>query len=95
MTPIRVRPILNYYVAFFKTREMASDKVYTPLPPPPTVHQLDPRGNASLSETEQTMYDGVLAHFAAEDPVYTMPGIEKGELQDHEKFWLSRECILR
>jgi len=75
---------------------MASDKVYTPLPPPRTVHQSDPRDHASLSESERAMYDEVLAYFAAEDPVYTIPGIlEKGELQDHEKFWLSRECILR
>jgi hypothetical protein len=72
---------------------MASKKVYVPLPPPPTNYTEDPR--AVLSEAEQTHYDEVLAQFGNEDPPYTLPGIEKGELQDHEKFWLSRECILR
>ena len=72
---------------------MASKKVYVPLPPPPTTHKEDPR--AVLSEAEQTNYDEVLAQFEKEDPPYTLSGVEKGELQDHEKFWLSRECILR
>jgi len=73
---------------------MSSEKVHTPLPPSETIYKDDPR--AILSTAEQSMYEEVLAHFASENSVYTLPGVEKkGELQDREKFWLSRECILR
>lgn len=77
----------------FEPVEMASEKVYLPLAPPPTTYKEDPR--AVLSGAEQLIYDEVLARFANEDPPYTLPGVEKGELQDYERFWLSRECILR
>jgi len=72
---------------------MASEKTVLPIPPPPTTFKDDPR--ATLSTNEQTMYDEVLAHFAKQDPVYTLPNAENGELKDDEKFWLSRECLLR
>ncbi|PPQ69151.1 hypothetical protein CVT25_004531 [Psilocybe cyanescens] len=70
-----------------------AEKVYLPIPPPPTSHKDDPR--AVLSKSEQTMYEEVLAHFTHVDPVYVIPNIEKGELTEQEKFWLSRECLLR
>ena len=66
------------------------EKVYLPIPPP-TIHQDDPR--AILEESEQSIYDEVVKHFSQTD--YSIPNIEKGELMDQEKFWLSRECILR
>ncbi|KAG6877808.1 hypothetical protein C0993_003782 [Termitomyces sp. T159_Od127] len=67
------------------------DKVYEPILPP-TIHEADPR--ADLLDVEQKMYDDVLQHFS--DPTYSLPGIEeKGELTEAEKFWLSRECLLR
>ncbi|KAF8968123.1 CRAL-TRIO domain-containing protein [Flammula alnicola] len=69
------------------------DKVFLPLHPPPTTYKNEP--HAVLSNSEQTMYDEVLAHFTKSDPEYSLPNIEKGELMDEEKFWLSRECILR
>jgi len=43
----------------------------------------------------QSRYDEVVAHFTTEDSVYALPGIKKGELEEREKFWLSRDCILR
>jgi DNA replication initiation complex subunit (GINS family) len=58
---------------------------------PPKVHETDPRAN--LTEQEQDLYDQVLKHLS--DPQYAIPGVEKGELTEQEKFWLSRECILR
>lgn len=72
---------------------MASDssKIITALRPTPDQVQNDPR--ASLSESEQKMYTEVLGHFTK--PEYVIPGVENGELRDVEKFWLSRECILR
>lgn len=72
---------------------MALEKVYTPMAPPSTIYKNDPR--AVLSNAEQSLYDEVLAHFSAENPFYTLPDVENGELQEREKFWLSRECILR
>ena len=39
------------------------------------------------------MYNEVLAHFSPD--TYTLPGVEKGELSEFERFWVSRECILR
>lgn len=72
----------------------ATDKTFLALPPPPTTYDDDPRGNISVEE--QKMYNEVLAHFTKTDPVYTIPHVEKGaELMDEEKFWLSRDCLLR
>ncbi|KAF6764056.1 CRAL-TRIO domain-containing protein [Ephemerocybe angulata] len=68
-----------------------SEKCYTPIAPLPKYYESNPR--AHLSAEEQGMYDQVLAHFAADE--YALPAIEKGELMDEEKFWLSRECLLR
>ncbi|TFK40424.1 CRAL/TRIO domain-containing protein [Crucibulum laeve] len=68
-----------------------SEKTYTPLPPASPVHQEDPR--AKITNAEQAMYDEVLKHFSDEN--YELPGAEKGLLTDDEKFWLSRECLLR
>ncbi|TFK27524.1 CRAL/TRIO domain-containing protein, partial [Coprinopsis marcescibilis] len=42
---------------------------------------------------EEGMYNEVLAHFAKDG--YLIPDEEKGELLEKEKFWLSRECLLR
>ncbi|KAG6909051.1 hypothetical protein DXG01_002203 [Tephrocybe rancida] len=68
-----------------------SEKVHEPIVPPTTC-DTDPR--AILTDAEQSMYDEVLKHFS--DPAYSTPGIkEKGELTEAEKFWLSRECLLR
>ncbi|KAG6813394.1 hypothetical protein H0H92_011371 [Tricholoma furcatifolium] len=67
-----------------------SKKVYEPLLPP-SVCESDPRAN--LSDVEQQMYDEVLNHLS--DAAYSIPEEEKGELTEAEKFWLSRECLLR
>ncbi|TFK75199.1 CRAL/TRIO domain-containing protein [Pluteus cervinus] len=67
-------------------------KVYTPLPPPPTTLQSDPR--ETLTETELGQYDEVLVHFTKDE--YKLPGQDPAmELEEAEKFWLSRECLLR
>lgn len=66
-------------------------KVYTPLVALPKYYDSNPRG--TLTEAERGMYDELLAHFTADG--YALPNIEKGDLMDQEKFWLSRECLLR
>lgn len=66
------------------------EKVFLPIRPP-TIYKDDPR--LELEESEQSIYDEVLEHFSQTD--YSIPNVEKGELIDQEKFWLSRECILR
>ena len=71
--------------------DSSSEKVFLPIVPPPTIYKDDPR--AELEESEQALYDEVEKHFSQTD--YSLPNIEKGELMDQEKFWLSRECILR
>jgi phosphatidylinositol/phosphatidylcholine transfer protein len=70
--------------------DSSTEKVFLPIPPT-TIYKNDPR--ASLEESEQAIYDEVVNHFSQTD--YSIPNIEKGELTDQEKFWLSRECILR
>lgn len=70
--------------------DSSSKKVFLPIPPP-TIYKDDPR--ATLEESELAMYNEVVEHFSQTD--YSIPNIEKGELMDQEKFWLSRECILR
>jgi len=73
---------------------MASiEKVFTQIQPPTTTYKEDP--HAVLSQSEQRIYDEVLGHFTKLEPAYSIPNFEKGELMDEEKFWLSRECILR
>ncbi|KIJ95784.1 hypothetical protein K443DRAFT_682763 [Laccaria amethystina LaAM-08-1] len=67
------------------------EKVYTPVAPIP-IFQEDPR--ATISDAEQAMYDTVLEHFSADS--YVLPNVdENGGLTPAEKFWLSRECLLR
>jgi hypothetical protein len=69
-----------------------SGKVYVPIPPRPAGYfQTNPR--ADLTEDERSMYEEVLAHFTKDS--YVLPNEEKGELTEKEKFWLSRECLLR
>lgn len=70
--------------------DSSPEKVYLPIPPP-ILYQDDPR--AGLEESQQLIYDEVLKHFSQTD--YSIPNVEKDELMDQEKFWLSRECILR
>ncbi|KAG6889288.1 hypothetical protein C0992_005704 [Termitomyces sp. T32_za158] len=70
-----------------------SDKVYEPILPP-TFHDADADPRANLLDVEQEMYQDVLQYFSK--PSYSLPGVEeKGELTEAEKFWLSRECLLR
>lgn len=58
--------------------------VYTQSPPP--THISDPLPSSSEIDAEQTkLYEQVLAHFTS----------AADALSEHEKFWLSRECILR
>ncbi|KLO17413.1 CRAL/TRIO domain-containing protein, partial [Schizopora paradoxa] len=47
----------------------------------------------SLTEEQVQKRDEVLAHFSKES--YQIPGVEKGDLLDEEKMWLSDECIQR
>ncbi|TFY66799.1 hypothetical protein EVG20_g4284 [Dentipellis fragilis] len=72
---------------------------FTILPPPPL-----PEGETrpgELTPAQEEMYAKVLAHF--DDAEYRLPSEgkskeedkEKGELSEDEKFWLSRECLLR
>ena len=67
-----------------------SDKVYTLAAPP---SREDAKPPVELTENEQDMYEKVLKHFSS--PEYALPGIEKGQLKEEEKFWLSKECIVR
>ena len=64
--------------------------VFEPISPP-TVCETDPRQD--LTDVEQEMYDHILEHFS--ETAYTIPGVENGVLTEAEKFWLSRECLLR
>ena len=71
-----------------------TDKTFLALPPPPTTYKDNPRANVSVEE--EKMYTEVLAHFTKTDTSYTIPHVEKdAELMDAEKFWLSRDCLLR
>ncbi|KAL0954980.1 hypothetical protein HGRIS_003910 [Hohenbuehelia grisea] len=66
-------------------------KVYTAAPIPPAPVEDDPRKN--LTEQEAQMYQTVLDHFS--NPEFVIPHVDNGQLTEEEKFWLSRECLLR
>lgn len=63
----------------------------TPIPPP----SLPARTRPTLTEEEQKKYETVLEHFT--DPNFVVPGVGDGKhtLTEEEKFWLTRECMLR
>lgn len=63
----------------------------TPNPPPVLPAPTRP----TLTEDEQQKYETVLGHFA--DPKFVVPGVGDGKhtLTEEEKFWLTRECLLR
>lgn len=61
--------------------------VYT-APAPPPLPQYATQPYALLQQSQEEMYQNVLAHFSKE--YYTLPGAEegKGGLMEEEKFWL-------
>ncbi|KAI0058170.1 CRAL/TRIO domain-containing protein [Artomyces pyxidatus] len=61
---------------------------YPPPPPPEGAKRSD-----DLAPEHAEKQKEVQAHFESAD--YKIPGLEKGELMDEEKFWLSYECTLR
>ncbi|PFH47957.1 hypothetical protein AMATHDRAFT_150905 [Amanita thiersii Skay4041] len=68
-----------------------SDIRYTQVPPPPHVAS-DPR--AKLTSEEEAKYNDLFLHFSKD--TFAIPGIETNpQLLEEEKFWLSRECLLR
>lgn len=71
-------------------RTTMSTPHYVPLPPP------QPKADSvvlTLSEKQEQQLKEVLDHFTK--PEYLLPEVEKGELSEEEKFWLSHECLLR
>ncbi|KAK7463518.1 Phosphatidylinositol transfer protein (PITP) [Stygiomarasmius scandens] len=67
-----------------------SSKVYEPLLPP---SEKKDASQPPLTPEQTKMQADVQAHFVKPD--YVVPGVEKGELMEEEKFWLSYECQLR
>ncbi|TFY75993.1 hypothetical protein EWM64_g8022 [Hericium alpestre] len=63
---------------------------YTIQPPPPL--PADATRPDALTASQEEMLAKVLEHFGKPD--YAIPE-EKGALSDEEKFWVSRECMLR
>ncbi|KAG8906793.1 hypothetical protein FRB99_006060 [Tulasnella sp. 403] len=62
-----------------------------PIPPPPPKATTRP----TLSADEQAKYDIVLKRFS--DPAFVIHGIPEADakLTEQERFWLTRECLLR
>lgn len=73
--------------SFSSSMLIAAMSDYTPIypPAPPTDFQ---RADANLTADQEQSYQHVLAHFSKPD--YIIPGLEKGELIEAEKFWLVR-----
>lgn len=72
--------------------EQDSAKAYLPAITPRTHCKEDPR--ATITNDEQKKYDEVLGYFS--EPEYVLPKVEDSSaLKEIEKFWLSRECLLR
>jgi hypothetical protein len=62
---------------------LMDSKIYTPLPPPVSAGAT-PRKDLTASETDKQQK--VFQHFS--EPDYALPGVEKGQLTEAEKFWL-------
>ncbi|KAH9944998.1 CRAL/TRIO domain-containing protein [Epithele typhae] len=72
----------------------AEDAIYVACPPPKVA--VEPAAlptNLKLTDAQEKLYLEVEKHFQAED--YVLPGVENGALTEEEKFWLTRECLLR
>ncbi|ESK94659.1 cral trio domain protein [Moniliophthora roreri MCA 2997] len=67
-----------------------SNTVFEPIPPPTDSAVVT---RPVLTPDQEKMQKDVQAHFTK--PEYVIPGTEKGELMEEEKFWLSYECQLR
>ena len=67
-----------------------SNTVFEPIIPPTDSVPVQP---PKLTPDQERMQKDVQAHFTK--PEYVLPGTEKGELIEEEKFWLSYECQLR
>ena len=65
--------------------------VFTPLPVPVIEENL--KEQDALTDEQHEKYSEVLKHFNRDD--YKLPGEEKGELMDEEKFWLVSSRSLR
>ena len=57
---------------------------YTPIEVP--VIEGDSVQNVELTEDQEQKYNEVLDHFSKDD--FKVPGEEKGDLMEEEKFWL-------
>ncbi|TFK27497.1 CRAL/TRIO domain-containing protein [Coprinopsis marcescibilis] len=77
-----------------ETAPETQEKIHIPVPALTGYHTSDP--HETLSDSEQELYNQVLAPFTKEDYVIPeMPEEEKGGLTEDERFWLSRHCLLR
>ncbi|KAI0316055.1 hypothetical protein OF83DRAFT_1173255 [Amylostereum chailletii] len=63
-----------------------------PLDPPTLPKDATPPPD-TLTDDQKGMHKAVLEHF--QNAEYKLPDVEKGDLMDEEKFWLSSECMLR
>lgn len=67
-----------------------SSAAYTHPPPPTAPNAVK---IAPLTDAQSKLYDAVYAHVSADS--YVIPDVEKGQLMEVEKFWLSYECLCR
>jgi hypothetical protein len=64
-------------------------KVFTTPPPPALPADVDPFKNLTANELD--LHKKVFDHFSKPD--YVLPGLDKGELSEEEKFWLVRTLL--
>jgi hypothetical protein len=69
---------------------MDNKPITLPLPPPPPLADACPHKDLTPNQIE--LQKKVLDHFSKPD--YVLPGEEKGELMEEEKFWLVRSFLL-
>jgi len=87
-------PLVKVATAIVNEEEKTGKKLVPFLAPLPTCK---PAPVAELTPDQSSKYDALLAHVSAIKmlPISTEKGAEERELDEAERMWLTRECLLR
>jgi hypothetical protein len=68
-----------------------STEICSPIAPPTFISNVVKK--PIVANDQEGKAQSIIQHFS--HAAYQIPGMEKGELMEEEKIWLSYECVLR